>query len=79
MRTNNNWLCQPASSRRPFESGPEHVRQQTQIRFAATASSAHAFAIAARFYRKVGARMLEATHSVARRITGLWPARHRVA
>ena len=42
MRSNNNWLYQPASSRRPFESGPKHMRQHTQIRFAAVGTSVRA-------------------------------------
>ena len=41
MRSNNNCLCYSESARRRRESKPENLRQETQIRIAATGSSAH--------------------------------------
>ena len=41
MRSNNNYLCQSARSRRSFESAPEHVRQKTQIRVEVVGHSAY--------------------------------------
>lgn len=40
MRSNKNPLCQPVSSRRSFESAPEHLHQQTQIRIEAAGKPA---------------------------------------
>jgi len=77
MRSNNNCFCHPTNARQLYESGPEHLRQETIIRNTATGSSVDVFAGAGGFFPEISARMLQATTQTTSRLSALRPARHR--